>query len=73
VTFLVLNGAGLRILVHPNTGNGYRDYTIDSLWLGEPVKLRLDVSGGERWPERVAPSQRFQITRNRAAARRKQQ
>lgn len=48
VPFLMLNRAGLRILVHPETGNGYRDHAIYALWLGEPVPLRLDVLRGER-------------------------
>ena len=48
VPFLMLNRSGLRILVHPNTGNGYRDHAIHALWLGEPVKLKLEVLSGER-------------------------
>ena len=48
VPFLMLNRAGLRILVHPNTGNGYRDHAIHALWLGEPVKLKLEILSGER-------------------------
>ena len=48
VPYLMLNRAGLRILVHPETGNGYRDHAIYALWLGEPVPLRLDVLRGER-------------------------
>ena len=43
VPYLMLNRAGLRILVHPETGNGYRDHAINPLWLGEPVPLRFDV------------------------------
>lgn len=48
VPFLMLNRAGLRILVHPETGNGYRDHAIYSLWLGEPVNLKLEILSGER-------------------------
>jgi aromatic ring-cleaving dioxygenase len=48
VPYLMLNRAGLRVLVHPETGNGYRDHAIYALWLGEPVPLRLDVLRGER-------------------------
>ena len=48
VPWLMLNRAGLRILVHPETGNGYRDHMVYSLWLGEPVPLRFDILGGER-------------------------
>lgn len=48
VPFLMLNRDGLRILVHPETGNAYRDHAINALWLGEPVKLKLDMLSGER-------------------------
>lgn len=48
VPWLMLNRQGLRILVHPETGNGYRDHAIYALWLGEPVPLRLEVLRGER-------------------------
>ncbi len=48
VPFLMLNREGLRILVHPETGNAYRDHAINALWLGEPVKLKLDMLPGER-------------------------
>jgi aromatic ring-cleaving dioxygenase len=48
VPFLMLNRTGMRIFVHPDTGHGYRDHPIHSLWLGDPVKLRLDVLSGER-------------------------
>jgi len=48
VPFLMLNRAGLRILVHPETGNAYRDHAVHALWLGEPVKLKLDILSGAR-------------------------
>jgi aromatic ring-cleaving dioxygenase len=48
VPFLMLNRTGLRVLVHPETTNPYRDHAINALWLGEPVKLKLDVLPGER-------------------------
>ncbi|MGO9450928.1 MAG: DOPA 4,5-dioxygenase family protein [Candidatus Binataceae bacterium] len=41
VPWLMLNRAGLRILVHPNTGNAYNDHAINALWLGKPLRLRL--------------------------------
>jgi DOPA 4,5-dioxygenase len=43
VPFLMLNRGGLRILVHPQTGDGYEDHATNSLWLGEPVTLRLEI------------------------------
>ena len=46
--YLMLNRGSLRILVHPETGNDYRDHAVYGLWLGEPVKLKLDMLRGER-------------------------
>lgn len=39
VPWLMLNREGLSVLVHPSTGNGYRDHLENSLWLGEKLKL----------------------------------
>lgn len=43
VPWLMLNRRGLNILVHPNTGDAYEDHATHALWLGEKLKLRLDV------------------------------
>ncbi len=43
VPWLMLNRAGLDILVHPQTGNGYADHTDHASWLGAKLPLRLDV------------------------------
>lgn len=43
VPWLMLNRAGLSILVHPETGNDYADHASNALWLGEKLKLRLAV------------------------------
>jgi aromatic ring-cleaving dioxygenase len=43
VPWLMLNRAGLTILVHPNTGDAYQDHSQNELWLGEKLKLRFDV------------------------------
>lgn len=42
VPWLMLNRGGLDILVHPQTGNSYDDHAVHALWLGAPLKLRLD-------------------------------
>ncbi len=43
VPWLMLNRGGLNILIHPNTGDAYRDHAHHALWLGEKLSLRLDV------------------------------
>ena len=42
VPWLMLNHAGLDVLIHPQTGNGYADHAIHALWLGRKLPLRLD-------------------------------
>ena len=41
--WLMLNRDGLTILLHPDTGNDYRDHSAHAAWLGAPLPLRLDV------------------------------
>jgi DOPA 4,5-dioxygenase len=41
--WLMLNRDGLTILLHPQTGNGYRDHTRHAVWFGEVLPLRLDA------------------------------
>jgi DOPA 4,5-dioxygenase len=43
VPWLMLNRLGLTILVHPDTGDAYRDHAVNPLWLGEKLQLRLEV------------------------------
>jgi DOPA 4,5-dioxygenase len=43
VPWLMLNRAGLTILVHPLTGNDYDDHAHHALWLGAVLPLRLDM------------------------------
>lgn len=43
IPWLMLNRAGLSILVHPRTGNDYEDHARFPLWLGTPLPLLLDV------------------------------
>ncbi|HVC61794.1 MAG TPA: DOPA 4,5-dioxygenase family protein [Acetobacteraceae bacterium] len=42
VPWLMLNREGLDILVHPLTDDMVDDHSIYALWLGMPVKLKLD-------------------------------
>jgi aromatic ring-cleaving dioxygenase len=39
----MLNRAGLSILLHPGTGDGYADHTDHAGWFGGMLPLRLDV------------------------------
>jgi aromatic ring-cleaving dioxygenase len=41
VPWLMLNRAGLDVLVHPLTDDSVDDHSIYALWLGTPVPLRL--------------------------------
>lgn len=43
VPWLMLNRGGLTILLHPETGNDYRDHTAHAVWFGAMLPLRLDV------------------------------
>jgi aromatic ring-cleaving dioxygenase len=43
VPWLMLNRMGLTVLVHPNTDDAYQDHAVNALWMGEKLKLRLDI------------------------------
>jgi DOPA 4,5-dioxygenase len=43
VPWLMLNRAGLTVLVHPNTDNPKDDHLEKALWLGEQLDVRGDV------------------------------
>jgi aromatic ring-cleaving dioxygenase len=43
VPWLMLNRAGLNVLVHPETTDAYTDHAVNALWLGERLKLRLEA------------------------------
>jgi DOPA 4,5-dioxygenase len=43
VPWLMLQGAGLDILIHPLTGNDYDDHVLYGLWLGNKLPLNADV------------------------------
>jgi aromatic ring-cleaving dioxygenase len=42
VPWLMLNRAGLDVLVHPQTDDAYDDHTMHALWLGTPLPLRVE-------------------------------
>jgi aromatic ring-cleaving dioxygenase len=41
--WLMLNRGSLSVLLHPETGDDYRDHTAHAAWLGPPLKLRLEA------------------------------
>jgi aromatic ring-cleaving dioxygenase len=41
--WLMLNRDGLTVLLHPETGDDYRDHTAHAAWLGGVLPLRLEV------------------------------
>jgi len=43
VPWLMLNRAGLDVLVHPLAGSAYDDHTVYAMWLGDKLPLKLDV------------------------------
>jgi DOPA 4,5-dioxygenase len=46
--WLMLNRDGLPVLVHPETGNDYKDHAEHAAWLGEMLPLKLDVLEGAK-------------------------
>jgi aromatic ring-cleaving dioxygenase len=43
VPWLMLNRAGLSVLVHPMTGDALADHTTHALWLGPSLPVKEDV------------------------------
>jgi aromatic ring-cleaving dioxygenase len=41
--WLMLNRDGLTVLLHPETGNDYRDHTAHACWFGAVLLLRVEV------------------------------
>ena len=41
--WLMLNRGGLTILLHPETGDDYRDHTAHAVWFGAELPLRLEA------------------------------
>jgi aromatic ring-cleaving dioxygenase len=48
VPYLMLNRRDLTVLVHPETGNDFRDHSRHALWLGAVLPLALDKLPGDR-------------------------
>jgi aromatic ring-cleaving dioxygenase len=50
--WLMLNRDNLTVLLHPETGNDYRDHTAHACWFGAVLPLRVEVLRGR--PRRLA-------------------
>jgi aromatic ring-cleaving dioxygenase len=46
--WLMLNRDGLIVLLHPETGDDYRDHTAHAAWLGGVLPLRLEAFGEQQ-------------------------
>jgi aromatic ring-cleaving dioxygenase len=55
VPWLMLNREGLDILVHPLTDDMVDDHTVYALWLGTPIKLKLDTMQRRGYSEALLP------------------
>jgi DOPA 4,5-dioxygenase len=64
VPWLMLNRAGLSVLVHPNTDNPHDDHLVHALWLGE----KLDVKG-EVLPEELGEDGHTPVVPNTTPSR----
>jgi aromatic ring-cleaving dioxygenase len=55
VPYLMLNRAGLNVLVHPLTEDAVEDHSSYAIWLGNPVDLKLHTlpRGRGGWLERT--------------------
>jgi aromatic ring-cleaving dioxygenase len=51
----MLNREGLDILVHPLTDDMVDDHTVYALWLGTPIKLKLDTMQRRGYSEALLP------------------
>jgi aromatic ring-cleaving dioxygenase len=49
--WLMLSRDGLSVLLHPETGDDYRDHSAHAAWLGAALPLRLDVFSAQRTPD----------------------
>jgi DOPA 4,5-dioxygenase len=56
VPWLMLNRQGLDILVHPLTDDMVDDHTVYALWLGTPIKLKLDTMERRGYRPALLPS-----------------
>ena len=56
VPWLMFNREGLDILVHPLTDDMVDDHTVYAMWLGTPIKLKLDTMQRRGYSAALLPS-----------------
>ena len=56
VPWLMLNREGLDVLVHPLTDDMVDDHTVYAMWLGTPVKLKLDTMQRRGYSAELLPT-----------------
>ena len=57
VPWLMLNREGLDILVHPLTDDMVDDHSVYALWLGTPIKLKLDTMQRRGYRPELLPTE----------------
>ena len=55
VQWLMFNRQGLSVLVHPLSDDEYDDHTVNALWLGEQVPLKLEILPHGPYPAHLLP------------------
>jgi aromatic ring-cleaving dioxygenase len=55
VPWLMFNHEGLDVLIHPLSNDEYDDHTINALWLGTPVPLKLETLPHGPYPAELLP------------------
>jgi aromatic ring-cleaving dioxygenase len=56
VPWMMLNREGLDILVHPLTDDMVDDHTVYALWLGSPIKLKLETTQRRGYRAELLPT-----------------
>ena len=55
VPWLMFNHEGLDVLIHPLSDDEYDDHTVNALWLGTPVPMKLEILPHGPYPAELLP------------------
>src|SRR4051794_30314549 len=55
VPWLMFNHEALDVLIHPLSDDEYDDHTVNALWLGTPVALKLEILPHGPYPATLLP------------------